>query len=143
MKIKIKRLYEDSVLPTRGTEKSAGLDLYAHLYDSAVICPGETAKIGAGIAVEIPDGYFGGIYARSGLSINKGIRPANCVGVIDSDYRGEISVAVHNDSQAWQIIKPGDRVAQLIIQPYIECEPVEAEALTDTERGSNGFGSTG
>ena len=110
---------------------------------SLIIQPNETVKVGTGIAVAIPDGYFGGIYARSGLATKKGLAPANKVGVIDSDYRGEIIVALHNHSTVPQTISQGERIAQLIIQPYTSVEWEEAEELDSTERGDGGFGSTG
>lgn len=144
MKVKIKKLYEDAVVPTRGSYQAAGYDLYAHgLPDGTLIRPHDTWMIGTGIAMEIPDGYFGGIYARSGLATKKGLRPANCVGVVDADFRGEIKVAVHNDSDQRQEIQNGDRIAQLIIQPYLNVEFDEADKLSDTERGSGGFGHSG
>lgn len=147
--IKIKKLTESAKLPTRGSEQAAGYDLYA---DSAnigsknwvlKIYPGETVKIGTGIAVAIPDGYFGGIYARSGLSIKSGLAPANKVGVIDSDYRGELIVALHNHSDVPQLIHKGDRIAQLIVQPYYSFDWFPVDELDDTERGAGGFGSSG
>lgn len=147
MELKIKRVREDAILPTRGSKEAAGYDLYANFfnneYDYWVIQPGETVKVKTGIAIAIPKGYFGGIYARSGLSINNGVAPANKVGVIDSDYRGEIIVALHNHSNVSQLIKKGDRIAQLIVQPYCSFEWQEVDELDDTERGEGGFGSTG
>lgn len=144
MKLTFNKVDEHAIVPTRGTSQSAGLDLYAHIAEGEItIAPGETEKIGTGIKCAIPEGYFGAIYARSGLATKKGLRPANCVGVADSDYRGEIIVALHNDSHGYRTIKHGDRIAQLIIQPYLEVEMVEVEDLGDTERGSGGFGSTG
>ena len=108
-----------------------------------VILPHTTLKINTNIAVEIPDGYFGGIYARSGIATKRGLRPANCVGVIDSDYRGNIVVALHNDSDESQIVEPDERIAQLIVQPYLNVELKEVDSLSNTERGHGGFGSTG
>lgn len=147
MELKIKRVREDAILPTRGSEEAAGYDLYANFfnneYDCWMIQPGETVKVKTGIAVAIPKGYFGGIYARSGLSIKNGVAPANKVGVIDSDYRGEIIVALHNHSNKSQLITKGDRIAQLIVQPYCSFEWQEVDELDDTERGEGGFGSTG
>lgn len=105
--------------------------------------PHETGVIDTGIAVEIPDGYFGAIFARSGLATKQGLRPANCVGVVDSDYRGEIRVALHNDTDEAQFFSNGDRIAQLVLLPYLAAEFDESDELTDTERGSGGFGSTG
>lgn len=147
MELKVKRVREDAILPTRGSEEAAGYDLYANFfsieYDYWMIQPGETIEVKTGIAVAIPKGYFGGIYARSGLSIKNGVAPANKVGVIDSDYRGEIIVALHNHSDVSQLIKKGDRIAQLIVQPYCSFEWQEVDELDDTERGEGGFGSTG
>ena len=144
MSVKSKKLYDNAVIPTGGSEKAAGHDLYACLdSDEVVIYPHTTLLVKTGIAMEIPDGYYGGVYARSGLSSKKGLRPGNCVGVIDSDYRGEIKVPLHNDSDIVQSIKTGDRIAQLIIQPYLNVEFEEADELSNTERGSGGFGHSG
>lgn len=142
MKIKIKRLSETATLPTRGSVAAAGYDLYADI-EETTIQPGETKKIPAGISVEIPEGYFGGIFARSGLSTKEGLRPANCVGVIDADYRGPIMVALHNDSDVVRTITPGEKIAQMVVLPFLSVEFEEVEELTDTERGAGGFGSTG
>ena len=142
--VKYKKLYEDSIEPMRGTEYSAGFDLHAHVGDEAVGVPiGETVMIGSGISIAIPNGFFGAVFARSGLSTKKGLRPANCVGVIDSDYRGEIYIPIYNDSDQWQYINDGDRVAQLIIIPYYKVNLEEVDDLDNTERGNGGFGSTG
>lgn len=139
-----KRLNNNAVVPTRGSAQAAGYDLYAVVERGACDIPaGATAKIGTGIAVEIPDGYFGAIFARSGLATKRGVRPANCVGVVDSDYRGEVIVALHNDSEECQTIHDGDRVAQLVIMPYLSVEMEEVEELTSTDRNAGGFGSTG
>lgn len=140
MEIKIKKLTEDAVIPTRGSEYAAGYDLYAG--KDAIIAGHHTEKIGTGVAAAIPAGFFGGIYARSGLSTKEGLRPANCVGVIDSDYRGEIIVALHNDFDYVKIIHKGDRIAQLVIQKFEPVEFVESDTLEETERGAGGFGST-
>ncbi len=110
---------------------------------STMIYPGEVLKIHSGLAVEIPEGYFGGIYARSGLATKQGLRPANCIGVVDCDYRGEIIVALYNDSDKIQTIENGQRIAQLVIQPYLNVEFEEVDKLESTERGSGGFGSSG
>lgn len=139
--MKIKRLNENAIIPTRGSEESAGLDLYAVEYCN--IEPYKTEKISTGIAIEIPHGYFGGIYARSGLATKQGLRPSNCTGVVDADYRGEIIVALYNDSAELRHVHKGDRVAQLIIQPYLPVHLEEVEELTDTDRGTGGFGHTG
>lgn len=132
-------------LPKRADSHSAGYDLYAHIGDMEEfgIMPGETIMIGTGVHVEIPDGYFGGIFARSGLASKKGLRPANCVGVIDESFRGEIKVALHNDSKEMQVIKDGERIAQLVIIPYATVIFNQVDELEKTERGDNGFGSTG
>lgn len=145
MNIKIKKLHNDTIIPTRGSEQAAGYDLYAYLGGSeeCKIEPNKTYKIGTGIAMQIPDGYFGAVFARSGLSTKKGLRPANCVGVIDSDYRGEIGVALHNDSEYTQTILANERIAQIVFLPYIPAEFDEVKELNDTERGEGGFGSTG
>ena len=139
--LKIKRLHESAVVPTKGSAEAAGLDLYS--LQDATIGPGETCMISSGISVEIPKGYFGGVYPRSGLSCKSGIRLANSVGVIDSDYRGAIGLPLHYDSDEDYFVKKGDRVAQLVIQPYLNCVPVEVPELTNTARGNDGFGSTG
>lgn len=142
MKLKVCRVNENAVLPTRGSEKAAGLDLYAVVQDLCEIRPHETVMIGTGIAVEIPDGYFGAVFARSGLA-KKGLRPANCVGVVDSDYRGEVMVALHNDTTGSMHVESGQRIAQLVVMPYLQVEMEECDGLDDTERGAGGFGSTG
>ena len=141
--IKIKLLNEFAKVPTRGSAQAAGYDLYAATNYDIEIPPHKTEKIGTGIAIEIPEDYFGGVYARSGLATKQGLRPANCIGVIDADYRGEIIVALHNDTMYTQKIKAGDRIAQLIIQPYLNVDFNVVDELTDTERGNGGFGSTG
>jgi dUTP pyrophosphatase len=133
----------NAVEPTRGSLCAAGYDLSAAIDESVMIPPHCTVKIGTGLSVELPDGTFGGIYARSGIATKEGLRPANCTGVIDSDYRGEIVVALHNDSDVHRIVEPGERIAQLIVQPYIQAIYKEINALSDTERGTGGFGSTG
>jgi dUTP pyrophosphatase len=143
MKVEVKKLSDTAVLPVRGSAQAAGYDLCADIKGALVLAPGETAKIETGLAFALPEGYFGGIYARSGLSTKKGLRPANCTGVIDSDYRGPVIVALHNDSSAAQTIEPGERIAQLIVQPYLSVEFDETEELDDTARGAGGFGSTG
>lgn len=145
MEIKIKKLYKDAMIPSRGSEQAAGYDLYACLggFEKCEISPNTTMKIGTGIAAEIPEGYFGAVFARSGLATKKGLRPANCVGVVDSDYRGEIMVALHNDDKEPQTIQAYERIAQLIILPYLNVSFKEVDELSDTERGEGGFGSTG
>jgi dUTP pyrophosphatase len=143
MKIKIKKLRPDAVIPTAGSERAAGCDLRACVGAPVTIGPHKTEKIGTGLAVAVPDGYFGAIFARSGLASKQGLRPANCVGVCDSDYRGEYIVAVHNDTDEPQTISPGDRIAQLVVMPYLPVEFEEAGELDETARGAGGFGSTG
>jgi dUTP pyrophosphatase len=143
MKMKIKRLRDTAVVPTRESSSAAGYDMYADIAEPVTIQPHETAKIGTGIAMEIPEGYFGGVAARSGLSSKEGLRPANCYGIVDSDYRGEIIVALHNDSETARVVTPQERIGQIIIQPYLNVEFDEADELSDTARGSGGFGSTG
>ena len=142
-KVQFKRLNNDAILPKRGSEEAAGYDLFANISNAIEIKPHETVKILTGIAVAIPKGYFGGIFARSGISTKKGLRPANCSGVIDSDYRGEIIVALHNDTDKVQIVESNERIAQLIIIPCLEFEIEEVSELEVTERGEGGFGSTG
>ena len=143
MNIQLKKLSESALLPVRGSEYAAGYDLFSDIDSDVSIAPHETMLIGTGISVAIPDGYFGGIYARSGLSTKEGLRPANCTGVIDSDYRGEIKVPVHNDSNEIRVISPNQKIAQMIIQPFLSVEFEEVDSLDDTARGNKGFGSTG
>lgn len=143
MNIKIKRLSEEATIPTRGSEYSAGYDLHANIEKPVSIKPHETVKIGTGWAIEIPDGYFGAIFARSGLATKEGLRPANCTGVCDSDYRGEYIVAIHNDSDVVREITPHERIAQLVVIPYLYVDFKETDELSDTSRGEGGFGSTG
>ena len=144
MQVKVKKLRKDAKLPAFGSEVAAGADLHACLdYDLITISCHNTVKVPTGIAVEIPSGYFGAVFARSGLATKSGLRPANCVGVIDSDYRGEIFVAVHNDTDIGQTVMNGERVAQLVILPYPYVEYCEAKELSETERGDGGFGSSG
>lgn len=142
-KIKIKKLTDTAKTPTRGSEYAAGYDLYADVKEDVQIKPHETVKIGTGLAIEIPDGYFGAIFARSGLAAKEGLRPANCVGVCDSDYRGEYIVAIHNDSEETRTVTAGERIAQLVVMPYLPVTFDEVAELTDTNRGEGGFGSTG
>lgn len=141
--MKFKKLNEKAMLPVRGSEFAAGYDLYAVVDDEIIVKPCETVKIHTGLAVEIPTGLFGAIFARSGLATKQGLRPANCVGVIDSDYRGDVIVAIHNDSDQERCIRNGDRVAQLILLGFYSFTPEWADELSDTDRGSGGFGSTG
>ena len=143
MNIKIKKLNDNATMPTKGSEYAAGYDLYAANTEMITIYPHETVKVGTGLAMELPHGYFGAIFARSGLAAKSGLRPANCVGCCDSDYRGEYIVALHNDTDETQVINPNSRIAQLVIMPYLPVEFVETDTLSDTERGDKGFGSTG
>ena len=141
--VRIKKLSEKAVVPTYGTEFSAGADLYACMDEAVEIAPGETKLIHTGLAFEIPVAYVGLDYARSGLASKKGLAPANKVGVIDSDYRGEVMTALHNHSNVSQTVEPGERIAQMVIAPYITANFILSENLDDTERGEGGFGSTG
>lgn len=144
MKVNFKKLSENAHAPTYGSEYAAGADIYALTDGETVkIAPGETKMIHTGISMEIPEGYAGLIYARSGIATKRGLAPANKVGVIDSDYRGEIMVALHNHSTEKQEVDDGERIAQLVITPFLRAEFEEAESLSETERGSGGFGSTG
>ena len=151
MSIKIKRLTETAKIPTKGSEYAAGFDLYADNFGdfksekewSLMILPGDTVKIKTGVAVALPENTWGGIYARSGLATKQGLAPANKVGVIDSDYRGEIIVALHNHSGYQQMLHQGDRVAQLVIHEFKPYDFEEVDELDDTDRGEGGFGSTG
>lgn len=141
--VRIKKLLPDAKLPAYGSEFAAGADLYALTEAPLRIGPGETAVVHTGLAAEIPAGFVGLIYARSGLATKKGLAPANKVGVIDADYRGEIRVALHNHSKYEQSVEPFERVAQLVIAPYVAAAYEEAEELSETVRGEGGFGSTG
>ena len=143
MQVKVKKLTNTAVLPEKGSKYSAGYDLSADIDKYVLIYPHETVKIPTGLAFEVPEGYFGGIYARSGLATKQGLRPANSVGICDSDYRGEYIVAIHNDSEQVRIIEPGQRIAQLVIQKHLDCDFIEVDELTNTGRGHGGFGSTG
>lgn len=139
----IKLLNDLAKVPTYGSEGAAGADLYAATDTDVIIRPHTTKKIGTGIAVEIPLGVFGAIFARSGIATRQGLRPANCVGVVDSDYRGEIIVALHNDTNEDQVIAAGSRIAQLVLLPYLVAPFDVVDELNDTDRGDGGFGSTG
>jgi dUTP pyrophosphatase len=142
-KVKIHLLSNNAKIPACGSMYSAGYDLYSICDERVTIGPHETIKMKTGIALEIPDGYFGAIFARSGIATKRGLRPANCVGVVDGDYRGEIMVALHNDTDQLQFVEPGERIAQLVIMPYLSVEFEETNALNETQRGNGGFGSTG
>lgn len=143
MKVNIKKLNENATLPTYGSQCAAGADLYALCDGALEIEAGSTVLVHTGIAMQIPDGYVGLIYARSGLATKRGLAPANKVGVIDSDYRGEIMVALHNHSDKAATVENGERIAQIVIAPYLSAQFVEVDALDTTERGEGGFGSTG
>ena len=146
MPVYIKKLKPDAKIPSHGSAAAAGYDLHACLEDGVegvYIEPYETKLIGTGLAFAIPESTFLGIYARSGLASKKGLRPANCVGIIDSDYRGEVMIAIHNDTQNKQYIENGERIAQGVLQHYMPMDFKEVDSLPDTDRGLNGFGSTG
>lgn len=147
IEVDIVKLTETATLPTRGSDYAAGWDLYADLADVGLeqvsIAPGQVVKISTGVAVALPAYCFGGLYARSGLASKKGLRPANCTGIIDEDYRGGVLVAIRNDSNEVQVIQHGERIAQLIVQPYIPIVFNEVNELPETIRGAGGFGSTG
>ncbi len=143
VRIRIKKLDCNAVIPKYGSEFSAGADLYSLTDKDIVLKPGETAFVHTGIAVEIPEGFVGLVYARSGLACKQGIAPANKVGVIDSDYRGEIMVALHNHSAEERVITDKERIAQLVVTPYLHADFEVADELDDTARGVGGFGSTG
>lgn len=141
--IKIKKLNEKAIIPTRGSKYAAGWDLYACVNELITIPAHSTVKIGTGLAIEIPHGYFGAIFARSGLATKEGLRPANCTGVCDEDYTGEYIVALHNDTDLPRVIEPNERIAQLVLLPYLDMKFEEVDELSKTERGASGFGSTG
>lgn len=141
--VKIKKLRDNAIVPTYGSEFAAGADLYAALDEAVTIEPGETKLIPTGLAFAIPEGYAGFVYARSGLASKRGLAPANKVGVIDADYRGEVMTALHNHGKEPQTIEPGERIAQMVIAPYITADFILSEELDNTERGEGGFGSTG
>lgn len=143
MKIGLKKLSDKAVIPAYGSQFAAGADLYSCVDGEVIIEPHATAVIPTGIAVELPVGYAGLIYARSGLATKKGLAPANKVGVVDCDYRGEIKVALHNHSNVAQSVAAGERIAQFVITPYITAEFVLCDELSETARGAGGFGSTG
>lgn len=142
-KVNLKKLNKNAVIPTRGSEYAAGMDLYACIDKPITIPAHSTVKIGTGLSIELPNGYFGAIVARSGLATKEGLAPANKFGVCDSDYRGEYIVALHNHTNEAKLIMPKERIAQLIVMPYLPIEFVETEELSDTDRGNGGFGSTG
>ena len=141
--LRIKKLRENAQMPTYGSEYAAGADMYAAIDEAVTIEPNETKFIPTGLAFEIPEGYAGFIYARSGLASKKGLAPANKVGVVDADYRGEVMVALHNHGTEAQTVEAGERIAQMIIAPFITANFIFSDELDDTVRGAGGFGSTG
>jgi len=152
MKINIKKVYNDALIPTKGSASAAGYDMYSYGYkdtnlpgepEELIICPHESRMIGTGISMEIPEGVVGLLFARSGLASKQGLRPANCVGVIDPDFRGEIAVALHNDTEHTQVVLPGSRIAQMVFVPFYSADFFEVDDLNNTERGEGGFGHTG
>lgn len=146
MKVKVKKLYDTAMLPRRGSDKAAAYDVYAHILSASGevrIKPHTTKMIGTGLCMAPPEGYFVGVYARSGLSTKEGLRPGNCVGVCDEDYRGEYKVSLHNDFDEEKVVRHGDRIAQVMLQKRYDMEFEEVEELDDTVRGTGGFGSTG
>lgn len=143
MRIAFQKLREGGRVPTYGSDAAAGADLYAAIDESITLAPGETRLIPHGIAMAIPEGYAGFIYARSGLATRRNLAPANKVGVVDADYRGELMTPLHNHGSTPAVIEPGERVAQLVVAPVMHAEFIEADSLDETERGAGGFGSTG
>ena len=141
--LRIKKLRDNAQMPTYGSEYAAGADMYAAIDEAVTIEPGETKFIPTGLAFEIPEGYAGFIYARSGLACKKGLAPANKVGVVDADYRGEVMVALHNHGKEAQTVEAGERIAQMIIAPFVAVNYIFSDDLDDTVRGAGGFGSTG
>ncbi len=141
--VKIKKLRENAQMPTYGSEFAAGADIYAAIDEAVTIEPGETKLIPTGLAFQIPEGYAGFVYARSGMASKRGLAPANKVGVIDADYRGEVMVALHNHGTVAQTVEVGERISQMIIAPFITADFIFSDELEDTIRGEGGFGSTG
>jgi dUTP pyrophosphatase len=141
--IKFIKLRYNAKVPFKATNKSAGYDLSAAIDESIVIAPHTTVKIGTGLTIQLPEGYFGAVFARSGIATKEGLRPANCTGVCDEDYLGEYIVALHNDSDTARIVEPGQRIAQLVFLPYYDGIFEEVQAFDSTERGADGFGSSG
>lgn len=142
-KIRVKKLKEAAIMPTYGSAEAAGADLYACLSEPVTIQPGESVFVPTGLAMEIPRGYAGLIYARSGLACKRGLAPANKVGVVDSDYRGEFLIVLHNHGSVAQVVEHGERIAQLVVTPVFTPGFCEVNDLTNTERAAGGFGSTG
>lgn len=143
MEVRFKKLNDLAKIPTRGSKFSAGYDLYAATNKDIQIPPHSTVKIGTGLAMDLPNGYFGAIVARSGIATKRGLRPINCLGVCDFDYKGEYIVALHNDTTETKTVQAGERIAQLILLPYQDIDFKEVDELSDTDRGEGGFGSTG
>ena len=143
MRIKVKKVSPTAVIPTHGSSFAAGYDLYADLPEDLVIRPHTTVTVDTGLKFELPEGTFAGIFARSGIASREGLRPANCVGVCDSDYRGNYMIALHNDSDEPRTVMPHEKIAQMIVMHYLPLEFEETEELSDTARGEGGFGSTG
>lgn len=143
MIMKAKRLHPKAIMPAQGSVHAAGYDLHACIDEDIIVNPGENKLIGTGWAMAVPLGYGAFVYARSGMAVKQGLRPANCVGVIDADYRGEFMVAVYNDSKEPKVIRCGDRIAQMVIAPYLTVQLMETDELDETVRGAGGFGSTG
>jgi dUTP pyrophosphatase len=141
--VKVKQLNDLATIPTRGSKEAAGYDLYAAIENEIDIAPQSTIKIPTGLSFDFPSGMFGAIVARSGIATKRGLRLSNCVGIIDSDYRGEVIVALYNDTDEIQSIEPKERIAQLILMPYVQMMFCETATLSETTRGENGFGSTG
>lgn len=142
-RLKIQKLTETAKLPTKGSKYAAGWDLYADITQPLTIAPHTTSLISTGIAIELPVCTFGAIYPRSGISVKRDLNLANCVAVIDEDYRGEVKIAIHNNGDRYQEITPGERIAQLVVQPYTPVSILERKELSKTKRGNGGFGSTG
>lgn len=142
-KVKIAKVRDSATIPTKGSDEAAGFDLYACLDEAICIEPGKTVMVPTGISVELPQGTCAEIYARSGLASKRGLRPANCVGICDSDYRGEYMVALYNDSEEVARVEPNERIAQMIVKKYEKIEFNLVDKLSETKRGSGGFGSTG
>ena len=143
MEVRFKKLNDLAKIPTRGSKFSAGYDLYAATNKDIQIPPHSTVKIGTGLAMDLPNGYFGAIVARSGIATKRGLRPINCLGVCDFDYKGEYIVALHTDTTETKTVQAGERIAQLILLPYQDIDFKEVDELSNTDRGSDGFGSSG
>ena len=141
--VKIKKLNPNAMLPERGSTEAAGYDVFACIDETIMVLPHSTVKIPTGLAFSIPKEHFLGVFARSGLATKEGLRPSNCVGIVDSDYRGDVIVALHNDSDEIRYIEPNEKIAQLILIPYVAWDIKEVNELDETKRGGNGFGSTG